>query len=69
VQVVRHYHERVQTDARGMVRDVIPIPESYIANFRQVHAFIYGLVTSGIAVAPAIEFLSEHFGTESVALH
>jgi hypothetical protein len=52
-----------------MVRDVIPIPESYIANFRQVHAFIYGLVTSGIAVAPAIEFLSEHFGTESVALH
>jgi hypothetical protein len=46
-----------------MIRDFIPIPESYIANFRQLHAHIYGPVTSGIAIAPAIEFLSEHFGT------
>jgi hypothetical protein len=68
VQVVRHYNEGVRTDARGMVRDVIPIAESYIAIFRRLHAFIYGLVTSDIAVAPAIEVLSEHSGTESVAL-
>ena len=68
VQVVRHYHERVRTDACGMVRDVIPIAESYISIIRWLHAFIYGLVTSGIAVAPAIEVLSEHSGTESVAL-